>query len=196
MNTLGSNLKRLREATLINGKPMTQDQLGTVTGLPQTAISKYEKGKSVPNVRALLKLAAGLRVPLETLVEGLDVRFDVVYQGLRATVTVQDGEVIDDATETGHGDPPELAQIVPDLPTSSWTDGGREPTEADLAAARSALRRAASDIISATRLLVPRSLSMAHREGPDVRPGNLRTRVGKNARHQAKRTRSQASKRR
>jgi transcriptional regulator with XRE-family HTH domain len=90
MKPLATNLRRFREARIINGKKMSQVQLGEAAGLPQTTISKYERGESLPDVRSLLKLAAGLRVSLEALVEGLDVRFDLVYQELRASITMPD----------------------------------------------------------------------------------------------------------
>lgn len=114
MSTLARNIKRLR---LERG--LTQVGLAQVTGLKQSAISLYETDGDMPGLVSLLKLATGLLVPLETLVEGVDERFDVVYQGLRAGVAVEVSgdtpprelsmaEMFPGApTVTGHGESPE-----------------------------------------------------------------------------------------
>lgn len=81
--SFAQNLKRLR-----GGR--SQTAIAEAAGLTQSALSRYEKGKATPDLKTVLKLAAGLRVPLEPLVEGLDVRFDVVYRELQASITIPD----------------------------------------------------------------------------------------------------------
>lgn len=87
MSALARNIKRLREE-----RGLTQVGLGRLCGLTQPQISLYESGSDVPEVGQLLKLARGLLVTMETLVEGVDEQFDAVYQGLRAGITVEPGD--------------------------------------------------------------------------------------------------------
>ena len=47
--------RRIRE---IRGFDLTQEEFGEILGLPQTQVSKYELGLSVPTVEILLKLKA------------------------------------------------------------------------------------------------------------------------------------------
>jgi transcriptional regulator with XRE-family HTH domain len=189
MPTFSENLRRLRDECAL-----TQVELARRSGLTQSAISRYETGEDVPELSSLLKLATGLRMPLEPLVVGLDMKFDLVYQGLRATVTTAEGEGTEVPSAAEFADPPTVERIVPDAP--EFPDPGYEPTDADLEAARSALRRAASDILSVTQFLVPRPAPVARREGSEVRRGTVRARMGKSAKHRPTRTRANTAKRR
>ena len=57
---------RLREARI--SRKMTQVKLSKVTGLHDTAISHYERGKRYPNIDHLMILAVGLNATTDYLV--------------------------------------------------------------------------------------------------------------------------------
>lgn len=59
---LSSNLKREREA-----KGLTQDQLGQRSGLQNTAISHFEKGRRLPSLPNLCRLCKALGVDANRL---------------------------------------------------------------------------------------------------------------------------------
>ncbi len=50
--TIGENLKRLRKE-----KKLTQKQLGHLCGMADSAIRRYELGKSHPKIQTLHKIA-------------------------------------------------------------------------------------------------------------------------------------------
>lgn len=63
--TIGENIKRLRK-----GRNLTQKQLGHLCGMADSAIRRYELGKSTPKIQTLHKIAKGLDTSVHTLVEG------------------------------------------------------------------------------------------------------------------------------
>lgn len=63
--TIGENLKRLRK-----DKGLTQKQLGSLCGMADSAVRRYELGKSNPKIQTLHKIAKGLGISVHTLVEG------------------------------------------------------------------------------------------------------------------------------
>lgn len=65
--TLGENVERLREA-----RGLTQEELGRLAGLHQTAIARIEKGERGPRLATLFKLAEGLGVRPGELFDGID----------------------------------------------------------------------------------------------------------------------------
>jgi transcriptional regulator with XRE-family HTH domain len=75
VRTVGDNLKTLR------GK-MNQDELASRAGLKQGDISKWETNKTQPTVKNVLKLAKGLRRPIEDLVAGVDSDYDAMRSDL------------------------------------------------------------------------------------------------------------------
>ncbi len=93
---LAANITKFREDAGI-----TQERLSTLSGIKQSAISKYERGSAQPEVPTLLKLAAGLGVSVERLVERVDERYDLACQ-----------TAVDDGTSRRHhrGGPVEPAQ--------------------------------------------------------------------------------------
>lgn len=187
MTPLAATLRRLRVE-----RAMTQEALATATGIKQTAISRYEKGKTLPDVLSLLKLATGLKVPLSVLVEGVDVRFDLMYQGLKLTATTDDDPSPVSATPTETETPPldpRMDQVLRGFPeaaggtTEGDDDGGRT---SEVAAAHAALTRAAADILSAARFLAPGHRAVARDLGPGVRPRAARHGVRKSPAHPKK----------
>lgn len=62
--------------TDLMGDEITQEDLAERSGLDQSAISKYATGKAKPNVANLLKLAVGLGVSVESLVKGVNAKYD------------------------------------------------------------------------------------------------------------------------
>ncbi len=63
----GENLTRRRRAA-----GMSQDDLGFAAGLHRTEVSGLERGARVPRIDTLIKLAAGLDIPPEGLLSGID----------------------------------------------------------------------------------------------------------------------------
>lgn len=164
--SLATNLKRLRAA-----RGMTQEELASAAGLKQNAISKYEKGKTQPDLKTVLRLATGLRSSLEPLVEGLDVKFDAFYQGLRVSIASDDKA----GAEPAETEPqPPFDVIVPGAPAAQG-----EPDDAvtDLAATHADLQRVTSELISISARLAARSHPMARDLGPGVRKRAPRHRV-------------------
>ena len=62
--TIGENIKRIRKE-----KHLTQKELGHLCGMADSAIRRYELGKSTPKLQTLRRIAGGLKVPVNTLVE-------------------------------------------------------------------------------------------------------------------------------
>jgi transcriptional regulator with XRE-family HTH domain len=63
--TIGENIRRIRKEN-----NLTQKQLGNLCGMADSAIRRYELGKSIPKLKTLHKIAKGLGIPVHTLVEG------------------------------------------------------------------------------------------------------------------------------
>lgn len=63
--TIGENLKRIRKE-----RHLTQKQLGSLCGMADSAIRRYELGKSTPKIQTLHKIAKGLGIPVHVLTEG------------------------------------------------------------------------------------------------------------------------------
>lgn len=61
-----ANLSRAREASGIS-----QEELGSRTGLHRTEVSLLERGGREPRLGVLLKLAAALETPVEALCAGI-----------------------------------------------------------------------------------------------------------------------------
>lgn len=61
---IGYKIRELRSNLKIS-----QSTLGKKAGIPQTTISDWEKGKSLPNVEEALKLANALEVSIADLIE-------------------------------------------------------------------------------------------------------------------------------
>lgn len=172
MPRLADNLKRLREA-----HPLTQEALGALTGLKQTAISRYEKGKALPDLRSAMKLATGLRVSLETLVEGEDVRFDAVYKDLRVSIETHDGEP-QSASEphvSGTRTSTTLAQIVPGY--EHYPVPENESPE-DVAPPETVLARIMADLASLRGRIVSGSDAVGDRRRAGSGEGDVRRDVG------------------
>lgn len=74
---IGDNLKRLRQAA-----QLTQEALAKVAGLKQGDISKWEKNKATPTTANLLRLAVGLKLPVDDLLTAMDPDYDSARQGL------------------------------------------------------------------------------------------------------------------
>ena len=62
--TIGENIRRIRKE-----KGMTQKQLGDLCQMANSAIRRYELGKSTPKLKTLHKIAKGLGVPTGALTE-------------------------------------------------------------------------------------------------------------------------------
>lgn len=164
MPTFADNLKRLRDEC-----KLTQVELARRAGLTQSAISRYETGEDIPEVSSLLKLATGLRLPLDPLVEGLDVKFDAVYRDLRISITSE---------ETGEEYGTETAELPPDvLPGAPDPIGGaHEPDSQEMAAAIPALHRVVAELVSVVARLPHGPVAVARDLGSDVRPRAARPR--------------------
>lgn len=176
MASFSDNLKRLR-AECDGGQGITQVELSRRSGLTQSAISRYETGEDVPELASLLKLATGLELPLEPLVEGLDVRFDAVYRGLRLTMTDEHGD--DDVGAEGRPTPTNVSitDIMPGAPTPT-SGGGRESSPPDLAETHAELSRLVSELMALSARIAPGPPAVARDVGSPVRARDVHRRQG------------------
>lgn len=71
--TIGENIKRIRKE-----KGLTQKQLGDLCSMADSAIRRYELGKSNPKIQTLHKIAKGLGIPVRNLVEGCGPEYRIV----------------------------------------------------------------------------------------------------------------------
>jgi transcriptional regulator with XRE-family HTH domain len=62
----GHNLKQAREA-----QGLSQEDLMALADVHRTQVSKYERGETEPQLEILARLAKGLGVSIDSLVEGL-----------------------------------------------------------------------------------------------------------------------------
>jgi transcriptional regulator with XRE-family HTH domain len=83
---LGENLTRRRKAA-----GMSQDALGLAADLHRTEISGIERGLRVPRIDTLVKLAAGLSIPPEDLLDGIGWQPGTIQHG-GFSVTPSGGE--------------------------------------------------------------------------------------------------------
>lgn len=63
--TLGARIRGLREA-----RSLTQVEVADHLGVSQTAVSYWEKGRRVPSVAMLARLAGLLGVTIDELIDG------------------------------------------------------------------------------------------------------------------------------
>lgn len=63
----GKNLRRARQE-----KGLSQEELGFLSGLHPTTVSKHELGEREPRLGTIVKLASTLRISTETLCAGID----------------------------------------------------------------------------------------------------------------------------
>jgi transcriptional regulator with XRE-family HTH domain len=64
---IGTKIKQFRQAS-----PLTLDQLGDLTSLSKSFLSKIENGKTSPSIPNLLKIAQALRIGMSQLLDGLE----------------------------------------------------------------------------------------------------------------------------
>lgn len=62
-HNLAANIRQLREA-----RAVTQEQLAKAAGVPRPTIASLESGSGNPTISVLMKVAAGLQVPVEELI--------------------------------------------------------------------------------------------------------------------------------
>lgn len=62
--SIGDNIKRLREA-----HDLTQEQLGEIAGATDKAVSTWEKGKAVPRMGAIQKMADHFGISKSDIIE-------------------------------------------------------------------------------------------------------------------------------
>jgi transcriptional regulator with XRE-family HTH domain len=66
-----ANMKRLRDK-----RGQSQEAFALSADIHRTEVTKLESGKRYPKLNTLVKVAAGLDVPLTELLEGIDGRND------------------------------------------------------------------------------------------------------------------------
>ena len=84
--SLKANLKGLRESV-----GLTQEQLASRSKVKQAAISKWETGKTVPDLASLMRVAVGLEMPLDRILEGVNQDYDKLSR-VSGTPTRHTGE--------------------------------------------------------------------------------------------------------
>lgn len=74
--TIGENIKRIRKE-----KGLTQKQLGALCKMADSAVRRYELGKSVPKIQTLHKIAKGLGVSVHSLVDNCGPEYQFSSRG-------------------------------------------------------------------------------------------------------------------
>lgn len=69
---IGEKLKRIRMI-----RQMTLDEVSDLTGVSKPMLGQIERGQSVPTVTTLWKIAAGLKTPLSSFLEELQIDYSV-----------------------------------------------------------------------------------------------------------------------
>ena len=85
VNTIGERLKEIR-----TGRDLTLEDAAKLTGVSKPMLGQIERGKSIPTVTTLWKIATGLKVPLSSFLEGQRPEYTVVSPA-RETVIAEDG---------------------------------------------------------------------------------------------------------
>ena len=62
---VGSFLKKLRK-----GKEMTQEQVAVIFGVSQRSVSRWENGKTLPDISVLIELSDYYNVDLREMING------------------------------------------------------------------------------------------------------------------------------
>lgn len=62
---VGSFLKKLRK-----GKEMTQEQVADIFGVSQRSVSRWENGKTLPDISVLIELSDYYNVDLREMING------------------------------------------------------------------------------------------------------------------------------
>lgn len=76
VGSVAKNLRTFRESIEIS-----QEELAERSGVKQGNISKYETGKTRPDVSTLLRLAVGLGTTVDRLVSGVNHDYDLLCHG-------------------------------------------------------------------------------------------------------------------
>lgn len=72
---VGANLRAKREALGLD-----QGQAADLAGVPQAMLSRWERGRRLPEVTALAALAATYHCPIDDFLGGMDERYDEVIE--------------------------------------------------------------------------------------------------------------------
>lgn len=65
---IGENIKKVREL-----KNVSQDSLSKLSNMPRTSLGRYERGERTPNIEILNKIAQGLDVDLNIILQWTDI---------------------------------------------------------------------------------------------------------------------------
>lgn len=93
-------IRTMSEATLQVGKILTEirkqrklslDDLSQITGVSKPMLGQIERGKSVPTITTLWKIATGLKVPLSVFLEPPKLSYMLASPRAETCVTEEDG---------------------------------------------------------------------------------------------------------
>lgn len=73
---LGARLREIR-----NGMGLSLDQTSALTGVSKTMLSQIESSKSIPTIAIVCKIANGLKIKVDSLLNSNRTKFDVINIG-------------------------------------------------------------------------------------------------------------------
>lgn len=96
--TVGENIKRIRKE-----KGLTQKQLGSLCHMADSAIRRYELGKAQPKLKTIHKIAGGLGVPVQTLIDKCGPEYNLVPNSTNSNSRhISSGYAWDDWLHSNH----------------------------------------------------------------------------------------------
>lgn len=96
--TVGENIKRIRKE-----KGLTQKQLGNLCRMADSAVRRYELGKAKPKLKTIHKIAEGLGVPVQELVDNCGPEYNLASRNtVPETKRINSGFVWDDWLHSNH----------------------------------------------------------------------------------------------
>jgi XRE family transcriptional regulator, regulator of sulfur utilization len=88
-SSIGENLKKTR-----NKMGLSLGQVATMTGVSKTMLSQIERSTSVPTLSTVWKIANGLKLKFETLLDYSDKQYDVKSIDNMTPLTDNDGQFL------------------------------------------------------------------------------------------------------
>lgn len=88
-SALGERLKNIR-----NKMGLSLSEVSSITGVSKTMLSQIERGESIPTIATVWKIANGLKIKFDTLMENTNKLYDVKSIHNMTPLTDDDGRVL------------------------------------------------------------------------------------------------------
>lgn len=88
VNIIGERLKEIRA-----NRNLTLDDTAKITGVSKPMLGQIERGKSIPTITTLWKIATGLKVPLSSFLEEQQPEYTVVDIPQEAAISEDNGRM-------------------------------------------------------------------------------------------------------